>query len=221
MQEIFKDIKNYIGLYQVSNLGNVKALDRYNTDKNGKTKFYPGKLLNFDVNKNNVTAYHRVTLSKNGKTKRFMVHRLVAEAFISNPSTKPYVNHIDNNGTNNSVSNLEWCTHSENMQHSQQQGRQFTNQSKAGKKAGSLLREEAIKQITDSLGTTINNYKILEYVGFSKERHRVKAQCQRCDSITELAYRHITRGKNANCSKCRNVKEENLQSWKEKLRNKI
>lgn len=76
-----------------------------------------------DVSRCTHTNYLRVTLCNLGVTSRHFVHRLVAEAFIPNPENKPYVNHIDNNGENNSVSNLEWCTHSENMLHSHKQGR--------------------------------------------------------------------------------------------------
>lgn len=216
MQEIYKDVKNYEGLYQVSNLGNVRALDRYNVDKNGKRKFYPAKQLKLDAIVRNHTTYLRVTLSKEGKTKRIQVHRLVAETFVDNPENKECVNHIDNNGSNNSITNLEWCTHTENMVHAQKQGRLCTSQTKGGKVIGSKLREEALSTIEKSVNTVINGYKIHSYAEFRKERHYVKAECLRCNSVTELAYRHITRGKNSRCIKCRNVKDENLQAWKDR-----
>lgn len=76
MKEIFKEIKNYEGLYSVSNLGNV-----YSYRKN--------RLLN----KKNCKGYLKVQLSKNGITKNFLIHRLVAEAFIENPKSLPCVNH--------------------------------------------------------------------------------------------------------------------------------
>ena len=63
-------------------------------------------------------GYKRVTLSHEGKTTRYSVHRLVASFFIPNPENKPCVNHIDGNSANNDVSNLEWCTFSENEYHS-------------------------------------------------------------------------------------------------------
>lgn len=62
--------------------------------------------------------YRKVVISKHGKQKNFLVHRLVAEAFIPNPENKPEVNHIDGNPSNNNVKNLEWVTHSENVRHS-------------------------------------------------------------------------------------------------------
>lgn len=220
MKEVYKDVENYEGLYQVSNLGNIKALDRYNIDKNGKKKFYPGKQLVPDINRKSKTSYKRVTLCKNGKIKRYQLHQLVAKAFIKNPDNKPYINHIDNNGLNNTVSNLEWCNHSENMVHAQKQGRLFDSQSKAGKKIGNRLRTEAINEINSRLGTTINNYILLSYEGFNKTRHKVLARCTRCSSTSVLAFRHITRGTNTRCYHCRNVKDENLTKWISK-RNKI
>ena len=62
-------------------------------------------------------GYSHVTIQINGKPKRFRVHRLVAEAFIPNPDGKPYVNHIDGNRQNNSITNLEWVTPAENTRH--------------------------------------------------------------------------------------------------------
>lgn len=76
---------------------------------------YKEKLLTQELNR---IKYHRITLSQNNIQKRFQTHRLVAEYFIPNPDNKPCVNHIDGNGMNNNVSNLEWCTYSENERHS-------------------------------------------------------------------------------------------------------
>lgn len=94
--EIWKDIKGYEGLYQVSNLGNVKSL------KTNKNLYYSksGK-------------YYRVGLFK-GKRKMYSIHRLVAEAFILNPNNYPCVNHKDCNTFNNEINNLEWCTYKQN-----------------------------------------------------------------------------------------------------------
>lgn len=110
MQEIWKDVEGYEGLYQVSNLGNVRGLDRVR--RNGKSHsqqcFQKGKLLKPAIQKS--VGYKFVVLSKQGKTKGFRVHRLVAKAFIPNPNNYPCINHKDENKTNNSVENLEWCT---------------------------------------------------------------------------------------------------------------
>lgn len=118
MEEIWKDIKGYEGLYQVSNFGNVKSLDRYIINKNGDKQYFPGKYLTQGVSDN----YLKVTLSKSNKQRTFRVHILVARAFIPNPENKPEVNHIDGNKKNNKVNNLEWNTRSENELHAYKNG---------------------------------------------------------------------------------------------------
>ncbi len=103
LEEIFKDIVGYEGKYQVSNLGNVKSLNYQNTRASkvlSPVKHHGGYLI--------------VHLCQ-GKIR--MIHTLVAEAFIPNPEHKRYVNHIDGNKHNNRVSNLEWVTSKENMNH--------------------------------------------------------------------------------------------------------
>lgn len=104
MIEIFKDIKGYYGLYQISNLGRVKSLNYKRTGKERILK--PQKV------KNN---YLQVLLCKQGKVKRHYVHRLVSQAFLPNPQNLPEINHKDENPLNNVISNLEWCTRLYNM----------------------------------------------------------------------------------------------------------
>lgn len=107
MEEEWRPIPNYIGYYEVSNIGNVRSVDRLVTYSNGVQRVHKGKILKQDIN---YKGYHRVRLQKDGKSKSFSVHRLVALAFIPNPNSLPQVNHIDENKSNNCVSNLEWCT---------------------------------------------------------------------------------------------------------------
>ena len=118
--EIWKDILDYEGLYQVSNFGRIKSLER--TNCNGKGNYHRNERIRKQHKqkgvKCNKTYYWFVTLSKNSKLTRYPVHRLVAKAFIENPQNKPYVNHKDGNGLNNNVDNLEWVTNSENQIHS-------------------------------------------------------------------------------------------------------
>ena len=96
IKEIWKDIPEYEGLYQVSNFGRVKSLKRgkENILKHIKTK----------------DGYFFINLYQNGKQKNFKVHQLVARMFIPNPYNLPIINHKDENKQNNHVSNLEWCT---------------------------------------------------------------------------------------------------------------
>lgn len=97
--EIWKDIKGYEGLYQVSNKGRVKSLNYRRIGKEGILKGRPDK-----------DGYLRIGLYKNKKQKPFYIHRLVAIAFLPNPNNLPQVNHKDENKENNHVENLEWCT---------------------------------------------------------------------------------------------------------------
>lgn len=103
MDEVYKDIEGFEGLYQVSNLGNVKSLNYNNTKKE--------KLLKPIINSN---GYKRVSLYKNKTRKTYDVHRLVAQSFIENPNNLPCINHKDESRTNNIVTNLEWCTYKYN-----------------------------------------------------------------------------------------------------------
>lgn len=108
--EIWKDIDGYNGLYQVSNLGNVKSIERFRT--NGKGWFIQKPRI-LKTGKRN--GYLIVNLCKDGVVKTFKVHRLVATHFIPNPENKPEIDHIDINPLNNRVENLRWVTHKENM----------------------------------------------------------------------------------------------------------
>jgi len=114
-EEIWRDIKGYEGLYQVSNIGRVKSLGRTVTRKNGSKLSIRERIMKPSTNH---SGYLLVNLyNSRGKMKSFKVHRLVCEAFHKNPENKPCVNHIDENKTNNIASNLEWCTVSENNSH--------------------------------------------------------------------------------------------------------
>lgn len=110
MEEVWKDIQGYEGIYQVSNLGNVRSLDRVSEHRVSGKITLKGKNVAKSFNGN----YLLVNLSKEGKIKRPMIHKLVAETFIPNPQGLPCVNHKDENKLNNEVSNLEWCTYKYN-----------------------------------------------------------------------------------------------------------
>ena len=133
--EIWKDIKGYEGLYQVSDKGRIKSF---------KKRF--GKQEQETIMRTTMEwcGYMRVGLTKDKKSKLYAVHRLVAQAFIPNPENKPVINHIDGNKANNEVDNLEWATHKEN--------------SNASKKLKSSKRYNSVIVI-DTYGNTFNSYR--------------------------------------------------------------
>ena len=108
--EIWKDIKDYEMLYQISNLGNVKSL-HCNKEK----------IMKLTIRSKNY-PYYFVGLLKNGKRKYFAVHRLVAQAFVNNPNNYNQVDHLDGNKLNNNANNLEWVTPKENTNRAWQKG---------------------------------------------------------------------------------------------------
>lgn len=132
MQEVWKDIAGYEGLYQVSNHGRVRSL--------GHDTWHPGRVLKPQLDgKGN---YYMVCLHKNKALKHFLVHRLVAQAFIPNPDNLPCVNHKDEIKTNNHADNLEFCTISYNARY----GMASRNQLDARKKSGGVSAEKAVLQ---------------------------------------------------------------------------
>lgn len=121
--EIWKDIQGYEGLYQISNYGRVRTVDRVSFQKHwqgGESKYlHKGKIRTPHMRKN---GYFSINLVKDRKQKTFNIHRLVALHFIPRVEGKEYVNHIDADKTNNHVSNLEWCTQKENIQYAYDNG---------------------------------------------------------------------------------------------------
>lgn len=145
MEEIWKDIEGYEDLYQVSNMGRIKSLERYK-ENHGKLQKVEEKIKTMNI-KN--SGYQFVQLYKNNKYKNLMVHRLVAQAFIPNVDNKPQINHIDGNKLNNNVTNLEWCTNSENGKHAWDTGlKQCTERLKeATRKTNKEYKSKPINQL--------------------------------------------------------------------------
>ena len=112
MKEIWKDVVGFERIYQVSNYGKIKSLGN---KSNHKDAIIMKPILNYK-------GYLQINLRKNGKSYHFVVHRLVAQAFIPNPDNLPQVNHIDGNKQNNNVKNLEWCDNSYNQIHANKMG---------------------------------------------------------------------------------------------------
>lgn len=120
MTEEWADIDGYEGIYQVSSLGNVRSLDRVISSgarrKGQLIKLQKGPKAKRKAGKDR-DAYLQVTLAKNWKQKTFLIHRLVAAAFLPAVEGKDVVNHINGDKTDNRLENLEWCTYKENMEH--------------------------------------------------------------------------------------------------------
>lgn len=109
-KEVWKTYLDY-PFVEVSNLGRVRTKDRYVPSKNGSKRLVKGQVLKQYLKRN---GYMQVCISVNGKRVYLLVHRMVATCFLPNPDNLPEVNHKDNDRTNNSVDNLEWCSHEYN-----------------------------------------------------------------------------------------------------------
>ena len=139
IEEIWKDVIGYEGLYKISNLGRAKRIYKNKPEK--ILKPIKGSY-----------GYMHYSFCKNSKTQSFRIHRLVALYFIDNPSNYPEVNHIDGNKENYSIENLEWCTRSQNMKHGHSLGLIFTNKA-----------SEAVKIITEEKLIIIKKMKNLGF----------------------------------------------------------
>lgn len=144
MEEAWKDIEGFEGLYQVSNKGRVKSLNYHNTKKEKILKPIIGK------------GYKRVRLYKNKTSKLYAVHRLVANAFLPNQQNLPCVNHKDECRTNNVVSNLEWCTQKYNCNY----GTGIERSSKArSKQVGAFKNCELVFTFSSTREAEIQGFK--------------------------------------------------------------
>jgi len=142
--EFWKDIPTYEGYYQASSLGRIRSLSRDTTRSNGRPFKITGRVLKPALNKD---GYYKCALCVNKKLKSYRVHRLIAMAFHKSDYRQEglEVNHIDGDKTNNELTNLELITHSENVQHSFDNGLQVSL--KGSQVHNSKLKEEDIPKI--------------------------------------------------------------------------
>lgn len=202
--EIWKDVNNYEGHYQVSSLGRVKALYREFKGSDGKLKKYPERVLKIDTSSSSDIRYARVTLCRSNKTYRVTVHRLVAENFIPNPEGKPHINHIDNDSLNNHLINLEWVTHSENMIHAQKQGRLHNAQSSGGKVGGQVSKQRMLTKVNALIHTTVGGYLVLGLHGYNKHGSvSLLVKCIHCSNIYVRTLTYIVNHPQQGCVKCK------------------
>lgn len=169
-KEEWRDVVGYEGLYQVSNLGRVKCVEHYTSD---------GKLLKPHIMRQYKDRYMGVHLSNSGKVKTVWVHRLVAEAFIPNPSNLATVNHKDENKENNNVLNLEWMSqHNNNLYN----GRNW----RAGFKHRKQVTFKSIEGHTYTLSGAI---EFIELFGVSRDKvYKCLAGKQRTAGGYKLEY---------------------------------
>lgn len=152
-----KILNGYEGIYQVSNLGRIKSLDRRVKDnRRERYQNLKGKQLKFT---DNGRGYQLVFLTKESKRINKYVHRLVAETFIPNPKNLPEVNHKDLNKSNNCIDNLEWITNADNKRHYQK-----TDVAKVKRKEqGYRIQEKYKEKIKNKIPFIIYAYTKLNY----------------------------------------------------------
>lgn len=154
--EEWRDIEGYEGIYQVSNEGRVRSLDRYvnGNGRNGCLKLVKSKILKQSLHP---FGYWQVNLHKDGVQKTEKIHQLVAKTFIPNPENKPHIDHINTIRTDNRVENLRWCTAKENVNNpltyerivKERQSEKHRNASSKALK-GRILSDEWKKKISDT-----------------------------------------------------------------------
>lgn len=144
MKEVWRDIEGYEGLYQVSNKGNVRSLDRDTEHPIGSGRF--AKRKGRVLKASNRAGYPSVMLTNGKSRKTFTVHRLVAIAFIPNCGDLPCVNHKDGNKENNHSSNLEWASYMDNSVHAVSTGLVNNN---GHRNTQSKLTEDQVKEIRE------------------------------------------------------------------------
>ena len=152
--EVWKPIKDYEEFYEVSNYGRIRSKDRIKKVPFGRSGIQKGKVIKLQLNSR---GYVRVVLSNQFGKKAFLVHRLVAAAFIENPNGLPVINHKDFNPLNNNADNLEWTTPLGNTRYSLDRGR-FKRTPEWISKLKSSLDAKMGKPV---IGTNINTGEII------------------------------------------------------------
>ena len=208
MNEEWRPIEGYEGLYEVSNLGRVRSLDRYVEYSNGRIHLHKGKVLSPAKDKN---GYLKVVLNCNGKCKTTNIHRLVANVFIPNPDNLPMVNHKDEDKSNNSVDNLEWCDVKYNLSYGTARIRERDTKMKNGWWTG-LSKKEYRKKYYEE-----NKDKIKEYMKEYSHRYYQENRDRICEKQKEYAQKYYQKNKDRICEQ----KKEYYLKRKEHIQNNV
>lgn len=167
MQEIWKDVEEFNGVYKISNLGRLKSISRTVKHPKGSCVLKE-KFLSQVINKK---GYIEFQITYNGKHYSRKAHRLVADAFISNPLSLPQVNHINGDKTDNRVENLEWCNNSKNQRHAVRIGLRKTMTVLQFDLSGNLINEwKSASDAERVLGIRHNH--ILEACNGKRKTHK-------------------------------------------------
>ena len=180
IEEIWRPVVGYEGLYEVSNTGRVRSLDKYDS----MNRFLRGRILRLFTDG---LGYLRAQLYSNSKRKSFLVHRLVAQAFIPNPDNLPQVNHRDENPSNDNVDNLEWCDGKYNVNYG--------------------TRIDRIRDIRLKNGT---------YTGLSKEEYRKKRYQEKKDKINERRREYYRENREKICERQKEYNHKNREKINER-----
>ena len=164
LEEQWKPIKDYTGLYEVSNLGRIRSLNYMKT----------GEIKILKLSKNN-RGYLVISLNKNGKRKNFKVHRLVAIAFLPNPNNLETVNHINENKLDNRVENLEWMSYEDNINYG----------TRTKRSAKTLSRKVMAISLTETKVLVFQSMSQAEKLGFN---HDAICRCCRGKQKTHKGY---------------------------------
>lgn len=175
MDEIWKDVVGYEGVYQVSNEGVVKRIPHYSTTKDGVKKYLNERIL---CPVENFRGYYKVSLSKNGVTRQCFVHRIVAMAFIPNPNNYAQVNHKDEDKKNNSPDNLEWCDNVYNCKY----GNKMDRQAESMRNHFAKLRKSPI-----SMSTVSEQARMLREYAKTQQGHG-RVLCYRSANMLERLF---------------------------------
>lgn len=151
-EEIWKSVEGFEGRYEISNFGNVKSVSRWEAFRNTK-RYRRGRILKAAKDNH---GYPMVCLRNGFKNHNRTIHKLVANAFISNPLNKPTVNHIDGVKVNNHAINLEWASVAENTKHAHAMGLAKAPKSWSGKFGLQHISSKGVKQINKITGEVIN-----------------------------------------------------------------